>query len=41
MHAIKAVGLNIGLELATAFAIITTWGVAVYVTRPYDLRRSC
>ncbi len=34
VHAIKAVGLNIGLELATAFAIITTWGVAVYLTRP-------
>ena len=32
VHAIKAVGLNIGLELATAFAIITTWGVAVYLT---------
>ena len=34
VHAIKAVGLNIGIELMTAFAIITTWGVAVYLTRP-------
>jgi uncharacterized protein len=34
VHAIKAVGLNIGLELAAAFAIITTWAVAVYLTRP-------
>ena len=33
-QAIRAVGLNIGIELATAFAIIATWGVAVYVTRP-------
>src|SRR6478735_2323654 len=30
-QAIRAVGLNIGIELATAFAIIATWGVAVYV----------
>ncbi len=34
VHAIKAVGLNLGIELATAFAIITTWGVAVYLSRP-------
>jgi uncharacterized protein len=34
VHAIKAVGLNIGIELATAFAIITTWAVAVYLSRP-------
>ncbi|TQN47589.1 hypothetical protein FHX52_0692 [Humibacillus xanthopallidus] len=34
VHAIKAVGLNIGLELGTAFAIITTWAIAVYLTRP-------
>ena len=33
-HAIRAVGLNIGIELVTAFAIITTWAVAVYLTRP-------
>lgn len=33
-HAIRAVMLNIGIELGTAFAIIATWGVAVYVTRP-------
>ena len=32
-HAIRAVGLNIGIELMTAFAIITTWAVGVYVTR--------
>jgi len=31
LHAIRAVGLNIGIELATAFAIITTWAVAVYL----------
>jgi uncharacterized protein YqgC (DUF456 family) len=34
VQAIRAVGLNIGIELATAFAIIATWGVAVYATRP-------
>ncbi|GAA2491750.1 DUF456 domain-containing protein [Terrabacter carboxydivorans] len=33
VQAIRAVGLNIGIELATAFAIIATWGVAVYLTR--------
>ncbi len=33
-QAIRAVGLNIGIELATAFAIIATWGVAVYVASP-------
>ncbi|MEO7446987.1 MAG: DUF456 domain-containing protein [Humibacillus sp.] len=32
-HALRAVALNIGIELATAFAIITTWAVAVYLTR--------
>lgn len=34
LQAIRAVGLNIGIELATAFAIIATWAVAVYLTRP-------
>ncbi|MCU1538886.1 MAG: hypothetical protein JWP82_3237, partial [Humibacillus sp.] len=24
-------GLNIGIELAAAFAIITTWAIAVYL----------
>ncbi|MGW5238013.1 DUF456 domain-containing protein [Monashia sp. NPDC004114] len=33
-QAIRAVGLNMGIELVTAFAIMTTWGVAVYLTRP-------
>jgi uncharacterized protein len=33
-QAIRAVALNIGIEMATAFAIIATWGVAVFVTRP-------
>ena len=33
-HAIRAVGLNIGVELLTAFAIITTWAIGVYLTRP-------
>jgi uncharacterized protein YqgC (DUF456 family) len=33
-QAIRAVALNIGIELATAFAIIATWAVAVYLTRP-------
>lgn len=33
-QAIRAVGINMGIELVTAFAIITTWGVAVYLTRP-------
>jgi len=32
-HALRAVALNIGIELATAFAIMLTWGVAVYRTR--------
>jgi uncharacterized protein YqgC (DUF456 family) len=32
--AIRAVLLNVGIELATAFAMIATWGVAVYVTQP-------
>lgn len=32
-HALRAVALNIGIELATAFAIITTWALAVYLTR--------
>lgn len=32
--AIRAVALNVGIELATAFAIIATWAVAVYATRP-------
>jgi uncharacterized protein YqgC (DUF456 family) len=33
-QAIRAVALNVGIELATAFAIITVWAVGVYVTRP-------
>jgi uncharacterized protein YqgC (DUF456 family) len=33
-HAIRAVGLTIGIELATAFAIMLTWAVGVYLTRP-------
>ncbi|NUS41498.1 MAG: DUF456 domain-containing protein [Terrabacter sp.] len=33
-QAIRAVALNIGIELATAFTIIATWAVAVYATRP-------
>ena len=33
-QAIRAVLLNLGIELATAFAIILTWSVAVFVTRP-------
>ena len=33
-QAMRAVALNIGIELATAFAIIATWAVAVLVTRP-------
>ena len=33
-QAIRAVLLNLGIELATAFAIILTWAVAVFVTRP-------
>ena len=33
-QAIRAVALNIGIELVTAFAIIATWGVGVYATRP-------
>jgi hypothetical protein len=34
MEAVRAVVVSIGVELATAFAIIATWAVAVYVTRP-------
>ena len=33
-QAMRAVALNVGIELASAFAIIATWAVAVYVTRP-------
>jgi uncharacterized protein YqgC (DUF456 family) len=33
-QALRAVGLNVGIELATAFAMITTWAVGVYLTRP-------
>jgi uncharacterized protein YqgC (DUF456 family) len=33
-QAIRAVALNIGIELVTAFAIMATWGVAVFLTRP-------
>lgn len=32
-HALRAVMLNIGIELATALAIMTTWLVGVYVSR--------
>lgn len=31
-HALRAVALNIGIELGTALAIMTTWLVGVYVT---------
>lgn len=31
-HALRAVGLNIGIELATAMAIMTTWVVGAYVS---------
>ncbi len=31
-HALRAVMLNIGIELATALAIMTTWLVGVYVS---------
>lgn len=34
LQAVRAVALNIGIELATAFAIIATWAAAVYLTRP-------
>ncbi|MBC9823618.1 DUF456 domain-containing protein [Terrabacter sp. MAHUQ-38] len=34
LEAVRAVALNIGIELATAFAIIATWAAAVYLTRP-------
>ncbi len=33
-QAIRAVLLSTGIELATAFAIIATWAVGVYATRP-------
>ena len=33
-HAIRAVGLTIGIELATAFAIMLTWAIGVYLARP-------
>ncbi|WP_374969393.1 DUF456 domain-containing protein [Terrabacter sp. BE26] len=32
-QAIRAVALNVGIELATAFAIIATWGIGVLSTR--------
>jgi uncharacterized protein YqgC (DUF456 family) len=31
-HALRAVGLNIGIELGTAMAIMTTWVVGVYAS---------
>jgi hypothetical protein len=31
-HALRAVGLTVGIELATAMAIMTTWVVGVYVS---------
>jgi hypothetical protein len=31
-HALRAVGLNIGIELGTAMAIMTTWVVGAYVS---------
>lgn len=33
-RALRAVGLNIGIELLTALAMIATWGVTVWVSRP-------
>jgi uncharacterized protein len=33
-QALRAVALNIGIELVTAFAMIATWAVGVYATRP-------
>ena len=33
-QAIRAVALNIGIELVTAFAMIATWALGVYATRP-------
>ena len=32
-HAIRAVGLTMAIELLTAFAIIATWAIGVYLTR--------
>lgn len=32
-HALRAVALNIGIELLTALAMVTTWAVAVWVGR--------
>lgn len=33
-HAVRAVALNVGIELLTAVLIIATWGVGVFVSRP-------
>ena len=33
-QALHAVALNIGIELVTAFAMIATWALGVYATRP-------
>ena len=33
-QALRAVALSMGIELLTAFGIIATWAVGVYVTRP-------
>jgi len=33
-QALRAVALNIGIELVTAFAMIATWALGVYATRP-------
>ena len=32
VHALKAIGLSIGIELLTGLAIATTWGVTVFAT---------
>lgn len=34
VQALRAVATNIGIELATAFAIMTVWLVGVFLTRP-------
>lgn len=33
-HAVRAVILNMGIELLTALAIIATWALGVFLTRP-------
>lgn len=34
VQALKAVALNMGIELTTALAILTTWAIGVWVSRP-------